>query len=465
MSIWNDPDISFEDFGSYLLDDKNKSSLESIWKTATKNKTLLSELESHEISDILVLFMKSCISSKNKSSKPSSDQLQDASHLFSDWILENKLSGIPLSDDEDYNKMRLNEDIFNKKLLFKWISEASIPLKTYIDSKNQHDPSLSQQEIQSKNKRVLQQHPSLAHLFHQKIVNKKQIKFNDYDETQKQKEEEKLNKKHEAAKENIKTIRQSRAMLFFNHSDIGYEIKKKCKIYKDENLTQFLIQVDKGELIGGKLENKKNKTIQLLEPIKGYISSKYVKSFDLNSSQWKFLQHQRSQTMESGNYSQSLTLRIKNEELFLPNEDIDGQQEDNKNNPDQDDQDDDYDDDKEINKKRKVKFSGAYNENEDEKKHEDNPTSYNDPKNSLKESFKQKRIRKCKENVSTILNIKKSKRTPQQVLDLWTAGFNLHDINILKKCYSPQVTSQQFVNQELSARDPILQWFVVLYYI
>ena len=153
MSIWNDPDISFENFASYLLDDSNQSSLEKIWNTKTKNKSILSELESHELSDILVLFMKQCINKQRNSSsdKPSSDQLQDASHLFSDWIVENKLSGIPSDDEEDYNKMTL-KSIFDNKLIFQWIFEASTPLKSYIESKNQHDPSLSQQEIQSKNK-------------------------------------------------------------------------------------------------------------------------------------------------------------------------------------------------------------------------------------------------------------------------------------------------------------------------
>ena len=140
MSIWNDPEISFENFATYLLDDKNKSGLEKVWNTKTKNKSILSELESHELSDILVSFMKQCImKSKNISSdEPSPDQLQDASHLFSDWIVEHKLSGIPSNDDDDYNKMTL-KSIFDNKLIFKWISEASIPLKSYIESKNQHD--------------------------------------------------------------------------------------------------------------------------------------------------------------------------------------------------------------------------------------------------------------------------------------------------------------------------------------
>ena len=50
-------------------------------------------MEPHELSDILVSFMKQCINKQRNSSsdKPSSDQLQDASHLFSDWIVENKL--------------------------------------------------------------------------------------------------------------------------------------------------------------------------------------------------------------------------------------------------------------------------------------------------------------------------------------------------------------------------------------
>lgn len=276
MSIWNDPEISFEDFASYLLDDKNKSGLEKIWTTKTKNKSILSELESHELSDILVSFMKECIKSKqngSSSNKPSADQLQDSSHLFSDWIVENKLSGIP---DEDYSKMTL-KSIFDNKLILNWISEASQPLKSYIQSKNQHDPSLSQQEIQSKNRRMIQKHPSLAHLFQQKLVNKTQNEFNDYDNTQKQKENEEYIKKSEEAKQNIHQIRQSRAMLFFNHSEIGYETKKKCKIYKDIKLTEFLIEVEKGELMGGKKQNKSSKVVELIEPIKGFIASKYVK--------------------------------------------------------------------------------------------------------------------------------------------------------------------------------------------
>ena len=52
---------------------------------------------------------------------------------------------------------------------------------------------------------------------------------------------------------------------------------KKCKIYKDDKLTQFLIEIEKGELVGGKKENKSTKVIELIEPIKGFIASKYVK--------------------------------------------------------------------------------------------------------------------------------------------------------------------------------------------
>jgi len=448
MSIWNDPEITFEEFGKYLCDDSNKSTLQKIWNEKTKNKQLLSELAAHELSDILIEGMKECIKSFNKSSSPNSEQLQDSSHLFSDWIVENKLSGIPSSDQEDYNTMKL-QDIFDQKILFQWISESSIPLKSYIESKNQHNPTLSQQQIAAKNKRIIAKHPSLAHLFQQKIVNKNQNEFNTFNEKTKHKETEKYNMKQQELDQNVHHLRKSRALLFFNHSDVGYETKTKCKLYKDEKLTSFLIEVEKGELIGGKKENKQTKVIQIIEPIQGYIASKYVTSFDLNNSQWKFLQHQRSMT------SQSLILRLNNNDLLLP------QQEEEKN--------DDYKEEEMQNapdlnindktKKKTVKFSGAYNENEDEKKLEANPTSYNDPviMKDSNISLTEKRLRKCKENIAPILNIKTSKRTPQQVLDLWTAGFNLHNLSILKKCYSPQVTSQQFVNQELNARDPILQ--------
>ena len=139
-------------------------------------------------------------------------------------------------------------------------------------------------------------------------------------------------------------------------------------------------------------------------------------------------------------------MRINNDDLLLP----------------PDDDSDDYKATEQKSKKRVVKFNTNYNENEDEKKLEDNPTSYNDPvisKNS-NVSLTERRLNKCRENVSAIQNVPKSKRTPQQVLDLWTAGFNLHDLAILEECYSPQVTSQQFVNQKLSAREPVLQWCV-----
>jgi len=455
MSIWNDPDITFVDFAKYVSTESNKSALAQLWSDKTKHKDLLSELQPHELSDVLIAFMTQCIKSKNPTSSPTPDQLHDASDLFTDWMIENKLSGIPSSDDEDYNKMKLAV-IFSKNLLSGWISEASVPLKSYVDSKNEHNPSLSQQAIAAKNKKLRDMHPSLAHLFEQKIVNKQHNEFNDYRASLKQREQDKYAQKEQEATQNIHQIRQSRALLYFNHSDVGYEVKKKCKIYKDEKLSEVLVELEKGELMGGKKENEKLKIVELVEPIKGYVRSKYVKAFELDSSQWKFLQHQRSMTtnISMDDVDQSMTLRIHNDDLLLP---------------DEEDEDEDDDDSKMQSEatsakkksasKRKVKFSGAYNENEDEKKIEDNPTSYNDPVKSSKLSYEEKRLRKCKENVSTILGIKKSKRTPQQVLDLWTAGFNLHDLSILKKCYSPQVSSQQFVNQELNARDPILQCF------
>eukprot|EP01084_Bolivina_argentea_P053304 97850_1 len=251
MSIWNE--ISFEKFSNYLLEDKNRKSLLKIWNKKTKSKEFLSEMENHELSDILVLFQKECILSYNSTCGVSSDQLQDSSHLFSDWIFENKLSGIPSSDEEDYNKMRLISILSKENnLLFNWISESTSPLKTYINSKNEHDPSLSQQEIAAKNKRIIQKHPSLAHLFEQKVVNKKHIQFNNYNEIHKNDF-----KNEDFKNENIHQIRQSRAMLFFNYSDIGYETKRKCKIYKNKKLTELLIEVSKGELFGGKhIENK-----------------------------------------------------------------------------------------------------------------------------------------------------------------------------------------------------------------
>lgn len=103
-----------------------------------------------------------------------------------------------------------------------------------------------------------------------------------------------------------------------------------------------------------------------------------------------------------------------------------------------------------------IQCSGAYNENEDEKRAE-----LEDP-NDLNQSFTEKRLRKCRDTVTSILNLPISKRSNQQVLDLWTSGFNLHDVTVLKECYSPNVTSQQFVNQELSQRDPVLQWLSAL---
>ena len=66
---------------------------------------------------------------------------------------------------------------------------------------------------------MIQKHPSLAHLFQQKLVNKTQNEFNQYNNTQKQKENEEYAMKQEAL-QNIHQIRQSRALLFFNHSDI-----------------------------------------------------------------------------------------------------------------------------------------------------------------------------------------------------------------------------------------------------
>ena len=276
MSIWNDPEISFEEFASFTSNEKNKSLFSKSWNSLTKNKIFVSELESHELSSILLSYMKICIKSYNKTSSPTNDQLQDSSHLFSDWIFENKLSGIPLNDDDDYNKMKLF-DIFNNGLLFKWLNESSLPLKTYILSKSNHDPSLSQAEILINNKKMMQKHPSLAHLFQQKRVNNiQQNIFYDKQNNEKIKKDIQFNKKQKDFDDNHHKLRKSKALLFFNHSDIGYEIKKKCKMYSDKKLTQFLTTVNKGDLIGGKIVDKKTQIIQIIEPIKGYIQSQYV---------------------------------------------------------------------------------------------------------------------------------------------------------------------------------------------
>merc|ERR1712228_751644 len=126
-------------------------------------------------------------------------------------------------------------------------------------------------------------------------------------------------------------------------SEIGYETKTKCKMFKDDKLKQLLIEVEKGELMGGKKQKEQSKTIQIIEPIQGFIESKYIQTFDITSANWKFKIHERSTTATS----QSLTMRIHNDDLLLP--------------PNDDD-------------------------NEDEKKFEDNPTSYNDPVVIMKNS-------------------------------------------------------------------------------
>ena len=275
MSIWNDPDISYQQFGKYLCNESNRTKLQKIWSKHTKAKTILSELEPHEISAILVSMMKECIKSFNELSDPKSEQLQDASELFTNWIIENKLSGIPSSDKEDYSKMSLDY-ILNSNALFEWILESAKPLKHYIDSKNQHDPSLSQQQIMDNNKRMIEKHPSLAHLFQQKIVNTNENKFNNLHQTTKQTQEQQYIAKSKEATDNVHQLRQSRAMLYFNHSDIGYEVKTKCKIFKDSKLKEFFIEVDKGELMGGKKQNEQTKIIEIIEPIKGFIESKYI---------------------------------------------------------------------------------------------------------------------------------------------------------------------------------------------
>ena len=97
---------------------------------------------------------------------------------------------------------------------------------------------------------------------------------------------------------------------------------------------------------------------------------------------------------------QSLTLRIKNEDLLLPSESSVAYAEDVDIDIIPPDDDDMKEEEQVSNGKRKVKFSGAYNENEDEKKQQDNPTSFVDPVKNSKESFRDKRLRKCKENVS-----------------------------------------------------------------
>ena len=92
MSIWTNPEISFNDFGTFVTDKKNRNNLKKSWSKSPNRKKLASELKSHEICEILLLFMKQCIAKKNKKASPNDDDLRDAAMLFSDWIVENKLS-------------------------------------------------------------------------------------------------------------------------------------------------------------------------------------------------------------------------------------------------------------------------------------------------------------------------------------------------------------------------------------
>eukprot|EP01084_Bolivina_argentea_P210791 358665_1 len=104
MSVWNEPKITFTQFASYVNDEKNKILLKRKWNSKTKSKVFMSELESHELSDILILFLTQCIQSYNSQCTIEPDALQDTAHLLSDWVFENKLSGIPMNDEEDYNR-------------------------------------------------------------------------------------------------------------------------------------------------------------------------------------------------------------------------------------------------------------------------------------------------------------------------------------------------------------------------
>ena len=63
-----------------------------------------------------------------------------------------------------------------------------------------------------------------------------------------------------------------------------------------------------------------------------------------------------------------------------------------------------------------------------------------------------------------IMSLKAKNRTPKQVLQLWNYAFNLHDLDILRECYSKHVVSQQLVNHELNGIDPIIQCFSNLFH-
>ena len=143
---------------------------------------------------------------------------------------------------------------------------------------------MSQQEVLKRNQHILSKHPSLGHLFQQKIVQQNHDDFDGYSDELARKEKEQYEAKKRESALKMHHLRDSRKALFFNHSESGYETTTRCKIYKNEELSELQIEVESGELLGG-LNAMKSVTIkgrgkvsvvEIVEPIKGFIDNQYV---------------------------------------------------------------------------------------------------------------------------------------------------------------------------------------------
>lgn len=114
----------------------------------------------------------------------------------------------------------------------------------------------------------------------------------------------------------------------------------------------------------------------------------------------------------------------------------------------------------EIEEKSKSVHFIPNNYDEDQRSDEENDEKLTeDPRSMSINDQRHKLLNKYRQKMKEILNIDREIRTPVQVLQLWTYAMNLQNISTLMNCYSEQVISQAFVDQELQGRQLVLHSF------
>ena len=291
MSIWDNPKLTFTEFGEWVTQLKLTTKKDLFSKYCDNNKELtLNSLEKI----IYDLIIKKLTLNNGTKVNIKKDELIKSINMIFDWIIENKFN---------YNQKTLNNNDFMVSF-FIWINESCQPLNDYIDNENdvtnilnsKHKPTESQLLVVNQNKKLLNKHPSLAHMFFAKPVNNgtnnEEIKPN-VDKLNYEYYQKNINwyKKHSK-------IRKSRANIFFNHSKFGYEIiANNIWLFSDDKLKNKEIKLTKGELIGGEPLSNNSNIIKIIEPLKGYIKAEWVKEFKLDDVKWKFKVDQKKSSL------------------------------------------------------------------------------------------------------------------------------------------------------------------------